>query len=180
MSWSARRAIAILGATATVLGTLAITQLTLAQQDVPRRAPLKRPPRGVPLPETPPAQGPALTDSSELSGITLPTDDSLKGKIEDIKVFIEVKDWEKVVDRLQALLDRTDSVFAKVTSVDASGRKSTSARNVAIASSARPIDRASGPDYGPSLVAAPAPRCSNAPLPYAGRAYLRGPRPGCS
>jgi len=112
MSWSARRAIAVLGGIA-VLGTLASLQLSWAQQ-APAFAEKRRPPVEQPGEPMPPGK-PGAGDATELFGINLPTDENLKGKIEDINVFIEVQDWEKAIDRLQALLDRTDDVFAVVT-----------------------------------------------------------------
>src|SRR5947209_18768609 len=101
MSWSTRRAIVVLGAV-TFFGTLTRLQLSLAQEKVPigrAKRPPVFPPDGTGGPVKP------MLDSTEIAGFTLPMEESLKGKLDAINVFIKVKDWVSAVDRLQTLLD---------------------------------------------------------------------------
>src|SRR5437764_669101 len=108
MSWSSRRAVAVLAAL--LVGTLGL-QLSIAQVENLQPA-RRRPPIGGP--ELPPAK-PRHTDSAnEFYGFDLPTDENAAGRLKDIGVYIKVEDWPKAVDLLQGLLDRTEDLFASV------------------------------------------------------------------
>lgn len=114
MSWSVRRAVG-LGGSLLVLGLLAALPMTRAQDDVPVR---KRPPIRPPV-DVPPMGKPRTNESLEM-GFDLPTEDGLKGKLEDINVFLKSaaegrpEDWPQAVERLQGLMERSDDLFTTV------------------------------------------------------------------
>ena len=103
--WSSRRASAIVAVLA-LMGLLTSLQTAVAQKEKALVG-FKRPPRGD-RPYTSPTV--ATGDPSDLGGLTLTPDDTLKNALQNkIKLAqdnIKVQDWKEAIDALQQQIGR--------------------------------------------------------------------------
>ncbi|HZY86888.1 MAG TPA: hypothetical protein VFE78_18790, partial [Gemmataceae bacterium] len=123
MTWSFRRAAAVLTATA-VLGSFACLQLAYGRRAKEPQFKAPAPPAGAAAPAKP--GGPAAPkDEFEFSGISLVKDSNLKQSVQAANDYIEAELWVDACRVLQKLIDRPDDVFVPVPRQSPDGKEVT-------------------------------------------------------